>query len=50
MKLEEKYISKSVNEKTPDITKTILTDDAFAICEFIEYLKGAVDLLRIKLK
>lgn len=43
MKLEEKYISHSASAETPDATKTTLSDDAFAICEFIEQLKEMVD-------
>lgn len=38
MKLDEKYISKTENDKKPDVKKKVISDEAFAICEFLENL------------
>jgi len=48
MKLKEKYISKTENDKKPDIKKIILSDDAYAICEFIEMLIVKIEQTRLK--
>lgn len=50
MRLKEKYISNSENNKKPDAKKTILTDDAYAICELIENLTHALRMASINLK
>lgn len=47
MRLSEKYISKSENEAHADQTKKILSDDAFAICEFIEKLAEIINMRRL---
>lgn len=50
MKLQEKYISSTENSKTPDATKTVLSDDAFAVCEFIEHLVNKIEHARLSMR
>lgn len=48
MKLEEKYISTSENNAKPDETKIILTNEAYAICEFLEKLILETNATRLR--
>jgi hypothetical protein len=45
----EKYISKTESEKLekPDPKKTIISDDAFAVCDLIEHLTKNIERLRL---
>ena len=47
MKLKEKYISKTENTANPDPKKTELSNDAYAICEFIENLINKIEQTRL---
>lgn len=49
MILQEKYISLAENTKAPDITKTELSNDAYAICEFIEKLVNKIEHARLSM-
>ena len=43
--LKDKYISNAENSKKPDLTKVVLSDDAFALCEFIELVETKIGKL-----
>lgn len=47
MKVQNKYISTSENAKKEDKTKKVLSDEAYAICEFLEDLKVSFDAMRL---
>ena len=42
MTVEERYISESENTKNPDLTKTLLSNDAYAVCDLIEKLSDQI--------
>ena len=45
-KLSEKYIPTSEKSKPENKDKKVLSDDAFAICEFIEHLINKIEHTR----
>jgi hypothetical protein len=48
-KLSEKYVSNSEKEKPENKSKKVLSDDAFAVCEFIEHLINKIEHARMSL-
>jgi hypothetical protein len=42
MKIEEKYCANSEKEKAENKNKKVLSDDAYAVCEFVEELTKSV--------
>ena len=42
MTLKDKYISKSDKDKEPSSTKSEISDDAYAICMFMEMLANEI--------
>lgn len=48
MELTDKYISEKDNALKPDLTKTAITNDAFAICEFINHLIKQIEKTRVR--
>jgi ATP-dependent Clp protease adapter protein ClpS len=47
MILKEKYISSWENSEKPDAARIILSNDAYAICEFIEKLMNTMRMVGI---
>lgn len=50
MKLEDKYVNVLDKDKPENKDKIVLGNDAFAVCEFLEQLKEAVNIFRINIK
>ena len=49
MKFDEKYINTTENKVKEDKSKVLLSDDAYAIVEFIDLLIKKVEHLRLSL-
>lgn len=47
MILKEKY-AKETDKEADKINKTIISNDAFAVCEFIEILINQIEISRLK--
>ena len=48
MTLQEKYISEKENAEKADATKVVLSNDAYAVCEFLEKLMMQIANWRLK--
>jgi len=49
MKLEEKYTNTTEKDKECNKDKIILSDDAYAVCDFIEILVNKIEHIRLSL-
>jgi hypothetical protein len=46
MRIQERYISEAENAKKPDMSKTVITNEAYSFLEAITELTDAIDTLR----
>lgn len=49
MNLNSKYTTESEKTKPENKDKKVLTDDAFAVCEFLEELNNSIERVKLSL-